>query len=80
MSYRTYNPFRPVRHMSPRREQVLAFIQAYIGQHPYPPTVREIADGCGINTTTAQHHLVVLRELGRIKRTPGSRTIELVMA
>ena len=48
---------------------VLEWIKVYCAQHGYPPTVREIGQGCGISSTS--HVNYVLRQLveqGSIER------------
>ncbi|MDO5540585.1 MAG: hypothetical protein Q4F83_11035 [Eubacteriales bacterium] len=41
-----------------KREQILQYIIAYISQHGYPPTLREIGKGVGLKSTSSvQSHL-----------------------
>lgn len=41
------------------------FIASYILEHKYPPSVREIADGVGLkSTSSAQHYLDIMIEAG----------------
>ena len=62
-------------------ETVYAFIQTYMGQHGYAPTLREIADGCYIAYGTMLRHLDRLEMRGRITREPGkARSIQLLIS
>jgi SOS-response transcriptional repressor LexA len=50
---------------------VLDFIRAYIATSGIPPTLREIAAGCGISSTSVvSYHLGKLERDGAIKRMP----------
>jgi len=61
-------------------ETVYAFIQTYMGQHGYAPTLREIAAGCYISYTTVVRYLDRLEWQGRIMREPGrARSIRVVV-
>jgi repressor LexA len=63
-----------VAQISQRRQQILTFIREFIGRKGYPPTVRDILDGCHISSpAVVQHHLKVLENQGRISHTPGIR-------
>ena len=56
--------------LSQRQARVLAFIQDYAAQHMYPPTVREIVEGCDLSSTSvALYNLVVLGNKGYLTRT-----------
>jgi SOS-response transcriptional repressor LexA len=62
-----------------RTEAVYTFIRDYLQREGYPPSLRDIADGCGIGLTTANYHLHRLMELGLIRRASGqARSIRLV--
>ena len=51
------------------RSKVLEFLQDFIEERSYPPTVRDIKRGCGISSTSVvQHHLKVLERDGLIRR------------
>jgi len=55
--------------MSNRRIEILRFIEKYITENGYPPTVREIGKGVGLNSTaTVQRYLIQLEERGYIER------------
>ncbi len=51
---------------------ILAFIQRYIEEHGFPPSIREIGPAVGIRSTKAvKYHLDILVEQGMLKRTTG---------
>lgn len=57
--------------LSPKRQRVMDFIQQFIDDKGYAPTMRDIMRGCGINSmASVQHHLEVLEREGYINRTP----------
>lgn len=63
-----------------RAEETLKFLEDFISNHPYPPTVREIAKGIGVTSSaTAQFYLNELEKNGKIRRSNSkNRSIELV--
>jgi len=57
--------------MHSSRQAILDFIRDY--PHQYSPTVREIAVGVGLSSSSTVHqHLIKLEELGFIERKPNS--------
>jgi repressor LexA len=52
-------------------EKVYQFLKNYIEERNYPPTVREIADGCALARSSVTRHLDRLEMQGRIERLPG---------
>lgn len=66
--------------LSPKQQQVLDFIRDHIELHGYPPTVRAIAAGCGISSTSVvAYYTRKLAAAGLIVRHFGvSRGIDLV--
>lgn len=66
--------------LSPKRKQILDFITNFIRQRGYAPSVRDVAEGCGISSSSvAQYHLNVLEREGCIRRDREvSRSIGLV--
>jgi repressor LexA len=61
------------------RQAVYEFVQGYIAEHGYPPTVREIGEAVGLSSSgTVQWHLDVLRQQ-RLLEGSG-RTLRLVKA
>lgn len=63
-----------------KQKEILDFIKNFIANKNYPPTVREIADMCGIrSSSTVFSHLEHLEEQNFIRRNSSvSRGIELV--
>lgn len=64
--------------MTPRQEQTLTVIRAYIGANGYAPTVREIADRMHLSVGTAASHLDALERAGqihRLRKAPRTLTI-----
>ena len=63
-----------------KQKEILDFIKNFIANKNYPPTVREIADMCGIrSSSTVFSHLEHLEEQNFIRRDSSvSRGIELV--
>lgn len=63
-----------------RQREVLQYIAAFVAKHGYAPSMRDIAEGVGlVSTSSVLRLLQVLEERGAIVRTPGlSRSIRLV--
>ncbi len=59
--------------------RILTFVQQHFAQHKMSPTIKEIADGSGISSTSVvDHNLCKLEGVGLIKRQPYiCRTIVL---
>ena len=68
--------------LPPRQRQVLEFIEKHLGDHGYPPTLREIGQSLSIRSTNAVNdHLLALEKKGRIFRDRSrSRGIALAEA
>ncbi|GIW19468.1 transcriptional repressor LexA [Tepidiforma sp.] len=68
--------------LSPRQQQILEFLRAFIEEHDYPPSIRDIQEGCGISSTSVvDYNLRKLEEKGYIRRDREiSRGIELLGA
>ncbi|MDH5527328.1 MAG: transcriptional repressor LexA [Nitrospirota bacterium] len=68
--------------LSARERTVLGYIDEFAARHGYPPTMREIGEGCGIpSTRTVSDDLARLERAGRIRRNRGrSRGLEVVRA
>ena len=66
--------------LSRRQQQMLAFIQGFMDDRQFPPTVRDIQHGCDISSTSVvDYNLHKLQTHGFLKRLPEvSRGIELV--
>ena len=65
--------------LTKRQKAVLDYIEAYIREKAYGPTVREICDGLGLSSPSTVHaHLKALEEKGLISRDAlKSRSITL---
>jgi len=56
---------------TPRQREVLVFVEQFIAEHAYPPTLREMGVGLGIASTNAvTDHLLSLERQGYIRREP----------
>ncbi|MEX0762997.1 MAG: transcriptional repressor LexA [Dehalococcoidia bacterium] len=71
-----------MRKLSERQQAILSFIEEFIDEHAYPPTVRDIQKGCEISSTSVvAYNLDVLKRSGMIRRDAEvSRGLELVGA
>lgn len=55
--------------LTPRRKQILEFIQRHISRYGYPPTVREIGEAVSLTSPSTVHaHLRRLQQAGLIAR------------
>jgi repressor LexA len=62
-----------------KTEAVYTFVRDYFQQEGYPPTLRDIAQGCDLSHTTVVNHLHLLGLLGLVRRAPGkARSVRLV--
>ncbi len=66
--------------LTPRQKEILGYIKREVLQRGYPPSVREIGQAVGLNSSSTVHgHLGRLEEKGYIRRDPTKpRAIELV--
>ncbi len=56
--------------LSERQVRILEFIEAYLAEHDYPPTIREIGKAVGISSTSVvKYNLERLQDKGKIKRS-----------
>jgi len=56
--------------LSERQSKILNFIQEYLQDYGYPPTIREIGKGTGISSTSVvKYNLEKLQSLGYLTRT-----------
>ncbi len=67
--------------LTKRQEDVLQFIKRYIASHGYPPAIREICAGVGLNSpATVFVHVKNLEKEGYIRSTNNKfRTLELLV-
>jgi repressor LexA len=65
--------------LTARQQEIWQFLVMYVGDHGYPPTVREIGEQVGLASPSTVHaHLANLERVGLIKRDPTKpRAIEL---
>jgi len=66
--------------LSPKQQGILHFIRQFIDEHDYPPSIRQIQDGCRISSTSVvDYNLKKLEGSGYIRRDREvSRAIELL--
>ncbi|NMA62345.1 MAG: repressor LexA, partial [Firmicutes bacterium] len=66
--------------ISERQQQILEFIKSEVETKGYPPSVREIGDAVGLQSSSTVHgHLRKLEELEYIRRDPSKpRAIEIL--
>ena len=60
-----------LRELTKRQTEILNYLQDYIIQNGYSPTVQEISDKFEISPTSATHHIQALERKKRISRTPN---------
>ena len=59
------------RHQKRRQEQVLEFVEDYVGGYGYPPTYDEIREAVGLSSKShVDYYLQALEQEGLIERTP----------
>ena len=65
--------------LTARQQEIWQFLVAYVDDHGYPPTVREIGEEVGLASPSTVHaHLANLERVGLIRRDPTKpRAIEL---
>ncbi|MEU7905340.1 MarR family transcriptional regulator [Actinoplanes sp. NPDC049118] len=64
----TAAPIDPPR-LTPRQHAILDFVRAHITTHGYAPTVRQIADGVGLaSSSTVSYQLGKLEAKGALRR------------
>jgi repressor LexA len=66
--------------LTTRQQEIWQFLAAYVDEHGYPPTVREIGEAVGLASPSTVHaHLASLEREGLIRRDPTKpRAIELI--
>ena len=66
--------------LSSKQQHIIDFAYRFWVERSYPPTIRDIVNGCGISSTSVvDYNLDILEREGYIRRHPGvSRGIELV--
>jgi repressor LexA len=63
-----------------KQQMIFDFLKKEIRQRGYPPTVREICDAVGLNSTSTVHaHMETLEKKGYIRRSPTkNRSTEIL--
>jgi len=66
--------------LTERQQQIWNYLIAYVDQHGYPPTVREIGEEVGLASPSTVHaHLANLERAGLLRRDPTKpRALELI--
>ncbi|MDA1010140.1 MAG: transcriptional repressor LexA [Chloroflexi bacterium] len=66
--------------LSAKQQGILQFLEEFIQEHDYPPSIRDIQNGCDISSTSVvDYNLKRLEEKGYIRRDREvSRAIELL--
>lgn len=66
--------------LSSRQQVILDYIQKYVQDHSYPPSVRDIQVGCLLSSTSVvDYNLRILQREGYLRRSPDlSRGLELI--
>ena len=54
--------------LTEKQQAILDFIQKYLEEHQYPPSVREIGKQFGIYPATVQDHLSALQRKGCLQK------------
>jgi len=69
-----------MKELSSKQQRILEFIRAFIDEHDYPPSIRQIQEACEISSTSVvDYNLRVLEKAGYIRRDREvSRAIELL--
>jgi repressor LexA len=58
-----------IKSLSPKQERIINFVTAFLDDKGYPPTIRDIANGCGISSTSVvAYNLNKLEQAGYIRR------------
>ena len=68
-----------MKRLSSKQQHIIDFVRRFCADRGYPPTIRDIASGCGISSTSVvDYNLDILERNEYIRRYPGvSRGIEL---
>jgi repressor LexA len=69
-----------MKELSAKQQRILEFIQEFISDHDYPPSIRQIQEACKISSTSVvDYNLRILEKEGYIRRDREvSRAIELL--
>jgi len=63
-----------------RQRAILDYLRAFVDEHGYPPTVREIGEAVGLRSPSTVHaHLAQLERAGLLRRDPTKpRALEML--
>jgi repressor LexA len=66
--------------LTKRQQEIFDYVKQYVGEHGYPPTVRDIGKAIGLASSSTVHaHLANLEKLGVLRRDPTKpRAIEVL--
>ena len=66
--------------LTQRQQEIFDYVRKYVGEHGYPPTVRDIGKAIGLASSSTVHaHLANLEKLGVLRRDPTKpRAIEVL--
>jgi repressor LexA len=69
-----------MKELSAKQRRILEFIREFIGEHDYPPSIRQIQEACDISSTSVvDYNLRILEKNGYMRRDREvSRAIELL--
>ncbi|TET99885.1 MAG: transcriptional repressor LexA [Dehalococcoidia bacterium] len=69
-----------MKELSAKQRRILEFIGEFIGEHDYPPSIRQIQEACDISSTSVvDYNLRILEKNGYMRRDREvSRAIELL--
>jgi repressor LexA len=67
--------------LTKRQQEIFDYVKRYVGEHGYPPTVRDIGKAIGLTSSSTVHaHLGNLERLGVLRRDPTKpRAIEVLV-
>jgi repressor LexA len=67
--------------LTKRQQEIFDFVRRHVGEHGYPPTVRDIGKAIGLTSSSTVHaHLANLEKLGLLRRDPTKpRAIEVLV-
>jgi repressor LexA len=80
MTSQVQTPSAEEQTLTRRQQEILQFIQEYLGENGYPPTVRDIGSAVGLTSSSTVHaHLANLEKAGAIRRDPTKpRALEIL--
>jgi repressor LexA len=67
--------------LTKRQQEIFDYVKRHVGEHGYPPTVRDIGKAIGLTSSSTVHaHLANLEKLGVLRRDPTKpRAIEVLV-